>query len=37
MYYHRKRMSFLYWSKEATLDFERKLKEFSEELRTVPK
>ncbi|MEM7813311.1 MAG: hypothetical protein QW548_00225 [Candidatus Aenigmatarchaeota archaeon] len=37
LYYHRKRMNYLYWSKEATLDFERKLKDFAEELRTAPK
>lgn len=33
MYYHNKRMRFLYWCKEAVLDFERKLKEFSEEIK----
>jgi len=35
MYYHKKRMTYLYWCKEATLDFERKLKDFSEELRAM--
>ena len=35
MYYHKKRMQFLYLSKELSVDFERKIKEFSEELKTA--
>ena len=37
IYYHRKRMQYLYWCKESVMDFERKLKDFGEELRSVPK
>jgi hypothetical protein len=33
VYYHRKRMNFLYISKELLVDFERKIKEFGEQLR----
>lgn len=35
LHYHKKRMEYLYLSKELTIDFERKLKEFSEEIKSV--
>ncbi|MFH0836613.1 MAG: hypothetical protein V1870_00630 [Candidatus Aenigmatarchaeota archaeon] len=33
MYYHKKRMEYLYVAKELVIEFERKIKEFMEELR----
>ncbi len=34
-YYHRKRMEYLYISKELVIEFERKVKDYLEELRNV--
>lgn len=37
IYYHKKRLEYLYWSKEVVVEFERKIKQFGEELRLVEK
>ncbi|MBI4895455.1 MAG: hypothetical protein HY831_03095 [Candidatus Aenigmarchaeota archaeon] len=34
-YYHRKRMEYLYISKELVIEFERKIKEYMEEIRNA--